>query len=135
MIPAKAKDFIPELAKQLGIPEEDYSNMLSFYFKENKKVASNLDQLHIILRGLGTLNVQGWKLKPHIAEALLKKEKKPEEGEALDNEVALYNKALEMWMQEKAARRDRAKLKKEYYTTKTISDHEAHGHTPDSLEE
>lgn len=134
MTPAKVRDFIPELAQQVGIPEEDYNNMVSFYYKENKRIASNLQELHIILRGLGTLSMQGWLLEDRIKEATLMREKKPADAEELDKEVALYTMARKMWLDEKMAQKDKRNLKKQYYVNKTNSN-EAQGTIPDSLEE
>ena len=124
MIPAKARDLIPGLAEQIGIPEEDLANMLSFYFKENKRLASTLQANHIILRGLGTLSIQGWLLEDKITEC-----DNPDNLPLLDN-------ALKRWNQEKELKKKKAIMKKQFYDNKLINDEpQTKRTTPDSLEE
>lgn len=122
MIPTKARDLIPGLAKQIGIPEDDLTAMLSFYFKENKRIASTLQENHIILRGLGTFNIQGWKLEEKIKEC-----EKPEQLPLLDS-------ALIRWNAEKVRKREVGIKKKQFYDNKTISD-DSQGKDTISLEE
>ncbi len=122
MIPAKARDLIPELAKQIGIPEEDLANMLSFYFKENKRIASKLEKAHIILRGLGILNIQGWKLEDKIKEA--------EDSE----DIPLFEAALERWKQERVKKKQVGIKKKQFYDNKNTNN-ELDRETPTGMAE
>jgi hypothetical protein len=124
MIPAKARDLIPDLAAEIGIPEEDLANMLSFYFKENKRIASTLQANHIILRGLGTLNIKGWLLEEKIKQC-----------DNPDN-LPLFTGALTRWQKEKDRKRATGIKKKQFYDNKLINDEsQTEGTTPDRLEE
>ena len=110
MIPTKARDLIPELATQIGISEEDLAIMLSCYFKENKRIASTLQESHIILRGLGTLNIKGWELEEKIQEC--------------DNsdQLLILTDALTRWKEEKKSKIDMGIKKKQFYDNKITND-------------
>lgn len=124
MTPTKVRHLIPELAKQIGIPEEDLANMLSFYFKENKRIASKLEHPHIVLRGLGVLNIQGWLL-----------EKKIQECEKSEN-LPLLDNALTRWNEERQFKKSKGVMKKQFYENKlNNNESQTEGTAPDSMEE
>jgi hypothetical protein len=123
MTPTKVKDLVPELAVRIGIPEEDLASMYSFYFKEIKLTAAKLQHCHLILRGLGSLNLQGWKLQDKIDEC--KEEQK---------DPALFVAALEKWKQEKALKKATGIKKRQFYDNKNINN-EPERDITNSLEE
>lgn len=123
MIPTKSRDLIPETAAAIGIPEEDLSCMLLSYFKENKRIASTLQANHIVLKGLGTLSIQGWLLKGKIEEST-----NPEN-------LPLLSDALLRWDEETKLKREKAVIKKQFYDNKIKNDEsQIKGTAPDSLE-
>ncbi len=121
MIPTKVKDLIPEVAEQIGIPEEDLANIMSFYFKEIKKELSELGHLHFRFAGLGTLTLMGWLLDEKIKDCkcTLEMSIKPENIQKLKKELKNLQNAKVMWEAERQARRDMAVVKKEYYKNKS----------------
>lgn len=133
MIPVKVKDILPGLAEQIGIPEEDLANMLIFYYKENKRIASKLLVANIILRGLGTLHIKGWELEPRIKqnEGIIANSKRAS-TEDLKDELTLLYPALQRWRKEKEKKKEVGIKKKEYYTSKNLTN-ETQGDTQDSV--
>jgi hypothetical protein len=124
MVPTKAKDLIPEVADDIGIPVEDLSNMLSFYYKENKRLMSNLEHVFVVLRGLGNMGLKGWTIEKEISqkEFVINISRKEENIQALQDHISLLKKGLEIWKQEKARQKESIKDKQKYYENKKSKD-------------
>jgi hypothetical protein len=123
MIPAKVKDFIAEAAAQIGIPEDDLANMISFYFKETRRTLSRLENVQVVLRGLGVMKIKGWDIDKEI-EKLQKRitlTKDPDGIKELEKQVEIYQQAKKKWDAQMELKKKAAELKKNYYTKKATN--------------
>ena len=68
MIPKKAKDFIAEQAKILGIPEEDLDAMVTEYFRELQDAMRQLKHPRLLFLGMGSLKLSTKRAKKAIEE-------------------------------------------------------------------
>lgn len=66
MKPLKAKELIPETAKELGLPEELVNDIVTFYYHEVRKSLSGLDHVRVHLTNLGDFTIKHWKLDEKI---------------------------------------------------------------------
>jgi hypothetical protein len=121
MIPAKAKDLIPEVAQQIGIPEEHLQSMVSFYFKEVKQVLVNLDHLHVRIKGFGTMNMRGWDLEDNIknADRQLTVFTSPIARGNITAHKEVMERAKVKWDDEMRRKKEAGILKKQFYDNKT----------------
>lgn len=136
MIPTKVRDLIPRAAGHIGIAEDDLDKMLSFYYKENKRHLSNLSHLHIILRGLGTMNMKGWELEKRIQgnQKTIGISRNVDNIQELQQQIDLYRQANEIWLSEQAQKQRVRELKNQYYANKNIND-ESQREDPTCMEE
>ncbi len=135
MVPTKVKDLIPETAKELGLPEEHFALMYSFYVKEIKKMLSNMEHLNVTLRGLGTMTIKGWEIKDQIQTI---KQNLPlcraeESIRDYEEKLALFESVLPKWEEQEAKKHEVKKRKQEYYKNKEAQN-ESEGKTTSSLE-
>ena len=63
----KAKDLIPIQAKKEGIPEQDMSDIINAYWKENRKVLEKVTYIRLYIEGLGTFTTRYNRLRECIA--------------------------------------------------------------------
>ena len=66
MVPKKAKDFKPETAKDLNLPEDMVSKLIDFYWEKIRKDIITLDFYNINIINLGTFKVKHWKIDETI---------------------------------------------------------------------
>lgn len=66
MKPKKAKEFIPEVAQELAIPQETVEAVLRYYWERVRKSMSSLEHIRIHLTNLGDFNVKHWKMDEKI---------------------------------------------------------------------
>ena len=66
MRPSKAKDLIPEVAKELGIPEHTVQDVVDYYWQEIRKNLSSLTHPRIHITNLGDFTVKHWKVDDKI---------------------------------------------------------------------
>ncbi len=66
MRPRKAKEFIPEVARQSEVSEEAVSAILSYYWQEVRKSMSSLKHSRIHLTNLGDFVIKHWKVDQKI---------------------------------------------------------------------
>lgn len=66
MRPRKAKEFIPEVAREVNISEEAVSTIVSYYWENVRKSMSALKHSRIHLTNLGDFTVKHWKLDDKI---------------------------------------------------------------------
>lgn len=69
------KDFVPQLAKEFGITEQEVSNILEVYFKDGKAKAENMVDTDIYFYGLGTLSAKRKKIYDLIKYYKVRKER------------------------------------------------------------
>lgn len=66
MRPKKAKDFIPEVAKELNLPEELVKDIVLYYWEEIRKSMSSLKHQRIHATNLGDFTIKHWKIDDKI---------------------------------------------------------------------
>lgn len=66
MRPKKAKDFIPDVASELGIPADLVEEVVMYYWAEVRKSLSSLKHQRIHLTNLGDFVIKHWKLDQKI---------------------------------------------------------------------
>ena len=66
MRPRKAKEFIPEVAKDTALSEEAVSAIVSYYWQEVRKSLSSLKHPRIHVSNLGDFVTKHWKLDDKI---------------------------------------------------------------------
>jgi nucleoid DNA-binding protein len=64
--PRKAKEFIPEVAKDTALSEEAVSAIVSYYWQEVRKSLSSLKHPRIHVSNLGDFVTKHWKLDDKI---------------------------------------------------------------------
>lgn len=135
MVPTKAKNLIPEVAIKLNIPEDHLDNMVSFYYKENKKLLSELKHLHILLKGLGRMTIKGWLLKESIEkfDSLILLSKKDEIVKHAKLNKVRYEEIEKKWIDQEKRKKEMRILKKDYYNKKQDT-HETKRKDSSSLE-
>jgi hypothetical protein len=70
LLPKKPTEFYKKTAEENNVSEELVADLISFYWKEVRRVMSNCEAHNVIVEGLGTFKVKYWKIK----EVLLKHE-------------------------------------------------------------
>lgn len=66
MRPRKAKEFIPEVAKELNIPEHIVEDVIDYYWQEVRKSLSSLKHVRVHLTNLGDFTIKHWKIEDKI---------------------------------------------------------------------
>lgn len=66
MNPKKAKEFIPDVAKELGLSESLVQDVTSYYWQEIRKNLSSLSHSRIHITNLGDFTVKHWKIDDKI---------------------------------------------------------------------
>lgn len=66
MKPKKAKEFIPEVAKQLLLSEELVKDVIDYYWAEVRKSISTLSSSRVHLTNLGDFVIKHWKIDERI---------------------------------------------------------------------
>ncbi len=64
--PKKAKDFIPDVAKELNLQESLVEDLIDYYWQEVRKSLSGLKHQRIHLTNLGDFVVKHWKIDDKI---------------------------------------------------------------------
>lgn len=64
--PKKHSDFYRKVAEQLGIPESEVLDIVSFYWRAVRKKMESLEEPYILVEGLGTFYVKTKSLKQQI---------------------------------------------------------------------
>ena len=66
MRPKKAKQFIPNVASELALPEELVEDVINYYWQEIRKSLSNLKHNRIHITNLGDFTIKHWKIEDKI---------------------------------------------------------------------
>jgi hypothetical protein len=64
--PKKAKEFIPEVAKELDLPESLVRDVVFYYWQEVRKNLSSLSHSRIHITNLGDFIIKHWKIDDKI---------------------------------------------------------------------
>jgi hypothetical protein len=64
--PRKAKELIPEVAKELGIPQDIVEDVIDYYWQEIRKNLSSLKHTRVHLTNLGDFTIKHWKIDDKI---------------------------------------------------------------------
>ena len=64
--PKKAKEYIPETAELVSLPEEVVEDIVNYYWEEVRKNMSSLSHQRIHLTNLGDFTIKHWKLEDKI---------------------------------------------------------------------
>ncbi len=89
--PRKAKEFIPEVAKQTEVPIEAVEAIINFYWENVRKSMSSLQHARIHLTNLGDFTVKHWKLDDKIQ--MLEKFEEKSKLKGLQQMTARYKTA------------------------------------------
>lgn len=118
MRPRKAKEFIPEVAKQTDLSEDAVSSIISYYWREVRRSLSGLKHHRIHVTNLGDFVTKHWKLDDKID--MLEKFEENNKQKGLQKITARYKTAetlfdlknLKKLMAEEAQRAEFIKLHK-----------------------
>ena len=62
MRPKKAKDFIPDVALDLGIPDDLVKEVVNYYWEEVRRSLSSLKHQRVHITNLGDFTIKHWKI-------------------------------------------------------------------------
>ena len=118
MRPRKAKEFIPEVAKQTDLSEDAVSSIISYYWQEVRKSLSSLKHPRVHVTNLEDFVTKHWKLDDKIN--MLEKFEENNKQKGLQKMTARYKTAetlfdlknLKKLMQEETQRAEFIKLHK-----------------------
>lgn len=118
MRPKKAKELIPEVAKELDLPEEMIKEIIDFYWQEVRKSLSSLKHSRVHITNLGDFTIKHWKLDDMIE--MLERFKENLKQKGVQEKVTRFRtdenlfdmKAMKKIMEEEQARKDFIKLHK-----------------------
>jgi len=60
--PKKAKDFIPDVALDLGIPDDLVKEVVNYYWEEVRRSLSSLKHQRVHITNLGDFTIKHWKI-------------------------------------------------------------------------
>lgn len=66
MRPKKAKDFIPDVASDLGIPDDLVKEVVNYYWEEVRRSLSSLKHQRVHITNLGDFTIKHWKIDEKI---------------------------------------------------------------------
>lgn len=116
--PKKAKEFIPEVASEINLPEELVEAIVRFYWQEVRKSLSSLTHNRVHVTNLGDFMIKHWKVDDKIKSLEQWEEKNKQKG--LQQITARFKiaeslfelKNLKTIMKEEEQRKDFIKLHK-----------------------
>jgi hypothetical protein len=96
-----------------------------------------MEELHITLKGLGTMTIKGWEIKKEIERrnAKILNSFNEENIKELREEIVLYEKVLVKWEEQEQRKKLTGKKKQEFYKNKEKeANNESERKTTGSLE-
>lgn len=66
MHPKKAKEFIDDVAKEVGLSKEVVESVISFYYRQLRNSLSDLSHYRVHVTNLGDFTVKHWKIDDKI---------------------------------------------------------------------
>jgi len=64
--PKKAKEFIDDVAKEVGLSKEVVESVISFYYRQLRNSLSDLSHYRVHVTNLGDFTVKHWKIDDKI---------------------------------------------------------------------
>ena len=121
MRPKKSKELIGELAKELGLSEQEVKSVYDVYWGRVRKTMSSLEHNRIFLQGLGTFFIKPWavekRLKANATKVSGYMENPSNHGLHVMNEIFKENIKLEAVKEREQFEIDQKKIKRnERYT-------------------
>jgi nucleoid DNA-binding protein len=118
--PRKAKDLIPQVAKETNLSEETINNIMGFYWREVRKNLSSLKHSRVHITNLGDFVTKHWKIDDKIE--MLEKFEENNRQKGLQQMTARFKtaetlfdlKALKAIMTEEKQRADFIKMHKSH---------------------
>lgn len=118
MRPKKAKDFIPNISSNLGLPEDCVNDIIIYYWEEIRKSMSSLKHQRIHATNLGDFTVKHWKIDEKIEK--LERWEENNKLKGLQEMTARFKivenlfdlKSIKKTIQEETQRKDFIKLHK-----------------------
>ena len=116
--PRKAKEFIPEVAKELNLQESLVEDLIDYYWSEVRKSLSGLKHQRVHLTNLGDFVIKYWKIDEKIE--MLEKWEENNKQKGLQQITARFKtaeslfdlKAVKKTMEEETQRKEFIKLHK-----------------------
>ena len=139
MRPKKAKELIPQVAKENELPQEAVEAIISYYWREVRKSLSSLKHSRIHLTNLGDFVVKHWKLDDKIE--MLEKFEENNRQKGLQQMTARYKTAETLYdlrnlrkiMEEENQRAEFIKMhKRTAYESKRERDQNMENQEPDT---
>jgi len=94
--PKKAKELIPQIASDLGFPEELVKDVVFFYWEEIRKNLKSLTHSKIHIENLGDFNLKYWKLEKRIESLNKAIENNNQKGLEVLNDRYKIKESIEM---------------------------------------
>jgi hypothetical protein len=63
LLPKKASEFYKQTAEECEVSEKLVEDLISFYWKEIRRIMVNCEATNVIVAGLGTFKSKPWKIK------------------------------------------------------------------------
>lgn len=139
MRPKKAKELIPQVAKENELPQEAVEAIISYYWREVRKSLSSLKHSRIHLTNLGDFVIKHWKLDDKIE--MLEKFEENNKQKGLQQMTARYKTAETLYdlrnlrkiMEEENQRAEFIKMhKRTAYESKRERDQNMENQEPDT---
>jgi nucleoid DNA-binding protein len=113
--PKKTKELIPQLAKELGLTEQEVKSVIDLYWDQVRKTLSSLEHNRLFLRGLGVFYIKPWALEKRLKANATKvsgyMDNPSTHGLEMMNEIFKENIKLEV-VRERELEENRQKFKK-----------------------
>jgi len=107
--PKKAKELIPEVAKDLDLSEQMIKDIIDFYWQEVRKSLSSLKHSRVHITNLGDFTIKHWKLDDMIE--MLERFKENLKQKGVQEKVTRF-RTDEKIMEEEQTRKEFIKLHK-----------------------
>jgi HD-like signal output (HDOD) protein len=127
--PKKAKDFIDDVASEVGLSKEVVETVVSFYYREIRQHLSSLSHNRVHITNLGDFTIKHWKLDDKID--MLQKFEENNKAKGLQKITARYKTAESLYelrnlkkiIEEENQRKDFIKLHKTKVNVKSRKKH------------
>ncbi len=129
MHPKKAKEFIDDVAKEVGLSKEVVESIISFYYRQLRQNLSNLSYNRVHVTNLGDFTIKHWKIDDRIDK--LQKFEENNKAKGLQKITARFKTAESLYelknlkkiIEEENQRKDFIKLHKTKSNVKSRKKH------------
>jgi nucleoid DNA-binding protein len=127
--PKKAKEFIDDVAKEVGLSKEVVESIISFYYRQLRQNLSNLSYNRVHVTNLGDFTIKHWKIDDRIDK--LQKFEENNKAKGLQKITARFKTAESLYelknlkkiIEEENQRKDFIKLHKTKSNVKSRKKH------------